>query len=287
MATPSSYPTTKGTPPVEYPTGDGQPMAETPIHRDNMIAMLDVLRARYARDPMVYISGNMFLYYVPGKKRRHVSPDVFLVRDIPNKDRDAYFVWEEGKGPDVVFEFTSKSTRDEDLVDKYNLYQDVLKVSEYFLFDPKQEYLTPSLQGFRLRSGRYVPIEPVEGRLPSEVLGLHLEREGAFLRLHDPATGQKLLTSWESLSVTEAALRKVEAEKRQAQAEKRRAQAEKRQAQAEKHQAEAEKRQAEQERLLMAKALGEAKAAQLAAQADRERIERELEELRRKLEATD
>jgi hypothetical protein len=182
-------------------------------------------------------------------------------------------VWEEGKGPDVVFEFTSESTRDEDLDDKYNLYQDVLKVSEYFLFDPKQEYLTPSFQGFRLRSGRYVSIEPVAGRLPSEVLGLHLEREGVFMRLHDPATGQKLLTSWESLSVTEAALRKAEAEKRQAEAEKRKAKA--------------EKRQAEQERLLMAKALSEAKAAQLAAQADRERIQRELEELRRKLKAMD
>ncbi len=262
MATPSSYRTTKDTPPVEYPTRDGKPMAETQIHRDNMIAMLDVLRARHAADPMVYISGNMFLYYVPGKKRHHVSPDVFLVRGVPNKDRDAYFMWDEGKGPDIVFEYTSKSTRNEDLVGKYNLYQDVLKVSEYFLFDPKQEYLTPSLQGFRLRSGRYVPIEPVEGRLPSEVLGLHLEREGAFLHLYDPATGQRLLTSWESLSVTEAALRQAEAEKRQA---------------------EAEKRQAEAERQLLAEALSEAKAAQLAAQADRERIERELEELRRKL----
>src|SRR5208337_945900 len=249
---------TKDDPPVEYPTGDGQPMAETPLHRDNMIAMLDVLRTRFAPDPMVYISANMFLYYVPGRKRRHVSPDVFLVRGVPNKERDAYFVWEEGKGPDVVFEYTSASTRDEDLDEKYHLYQEVLQVPEYFLFDPKQEYLTPSLQGFRLRSGRYVPIEPVEGRLPSEVLGLHLEREGAFLRLHDPATCQKLLTSWESLSITEAALRKAEAEKRQAEAE----------------------------RLLMAKALSEAKAAQLAAQADRERIQRELEELRRKLQAT-
>ncbi len=266
MATQSFYPTTKDDPPVEYPTGDGQPMAETPLHRDNMIAMLDVLRTRFAPDPMIYISANMFLYYVPGRKRRHVSPDVFLVRGVPNKDRDAYFMWDEGKGPDIVFEYTSKSTRNEDLVGKYNLYQDVLKVSEYFLFDPKQEYLTPSLQGFRLRSGRYVPIEPVEGRLPSEVLGLHLEREGAFLRLYDPATGQRLLTSWESLSVTEAALRQAEAEKRQA---------------------EAEKRQAEAERQLLAEALSEAKAAQLAAQADRERIERELEELRRKLGAMD
>jgi len=264
MATQSIYPTTKDDPPVEYPTGDGQPMAETPIHRDNMIAMLDVLRTRFAPDPMVYISANMFLYYVPGRKRRHVSPDVFLVRGVPNKDRDAYFVWEEGKGPDVVFEYTSASTRDEDLDEKYHLYQDVLQVPEYFLFDPKQEYLTPSLQGFRLHSGRYVPIEPVEGRLPSEVLGLHLEREGAFLRLHDPATGQRLLTSWESLSVTEAALRRTEAEKRQA---------------------EAEKRQAEAERLFLAEALHEAKAAQMAAEADRERLQRELEELRRKLEA--
>ncbi len=264
MATQSIYPTTKDDPPVEYPTGDGQPMAETPLHRDNMIAMLDVLRTRFDPDPMVYISGNMFIYYVPGRKRRHVSPDVFLVRGIPNKDRDVYFVWEEKKGPDVVFEYTSASTRDEDLDEKYQLYQDVLQVPEYFLFDPKQEYLTPSLQGFRLRSGRYVPIEPVEGRLPSEVLGLHLERDGAFLRLRDPATGQKLLTSWESLSVKEAALRRAEAEKRQA---------------------EAEKRQAEAERLLLAEALHAAKAAQMAAEADRERMQRELEELRRKLEA--
>ena len=102
-----------------------------------------------------------------------------------------------------------------------------------------------------------MPIEPVEGRLPSDVLGLHLERDGAFLRLHDPATGQKLLTSWESLSVTEAALRRVEAEKRQVEAEKR--------------QAEAEKRQAEAEQLLLTEALQEAKAAQLAVEADRQR----------------
>jgi Uma2 family endonuclease len=250
MAIHPIYPTTKDSPPVEYPTGDGQPMAETPTHRDNIIALLDVLRARFAQDPMVYISANMLLYYVPGRKRRHVSPDVFLVWGIPNKDRDAYFVWEEGKGPDVVFEFTSSSTRDEDLDEKFQLYQDVLKVPEYFLFDPKEEYLTPSLQGFRLRSGRYTPIEWVEGRIPSEVLGLHLEREGMFLRLFDPATGQRLLTSWESLGVAESA-----------------------------------RRQAEEDRLRMAEALRQAESARLAAEAEREQMQRELEELRRDLRA--
>jgi Uma2 family endonuclease len=188
-------PTTKDDPPVHYPTGDGQPVAETPIHRDNMIALLDVLKTRFAADPMVYVSANMFVYYVPGRKRRHVSPDVFLVKGIPNKDRDVYFVWEEGKGPDIVFEFTSDSTRDEDLDEKFNLYKDVLKVTEYFLFPPKEEYLTPSLQGFRLHAGRYVPIEPIDGRLPSSVLGLHLLREGAFLRLYDAVSGRTLPTS--------------------------------------------------------------------------------------------
>ena len=50
-------PTTKPEPDVDYPTGDGQPMAETPIHRDNMIALIDVLRSHFGRDPNVYVSG--------------------------------------------------------------------------------------------------------------------------------------------------------------------------------------------------------------------------------------
>ena len=46
-----------------------------------------------------------------------------------------------------------------------------LKVREYFLFDPFEEYLKPSLQGYRLLRGPYKPIAAVENRLPSEVLG--------------------------------------------------------------------------------------------------------------------
>jgi Uma2 family endonuclease len=89
---------------------------------------------------------------------KHVPPDVFLVRGIPReKERDYYLTWEEGKGPDLVIELTSRSTKEEDLVEKYGLYQDVLKVPEYFLFDPYAEYLKPPLHGFRLYRGRYVP----------------------------------------------------------------------------------------------------------------------------------
>ena len=37
----------------------------------------------------------------------------------------------------------------------------------------------------------------MNGRLPSQVLGLHLERDGTKLRLFDPMTGRRLLTSAE------------------------------------------------------------------------------------------
>jgi len=92
---------------------------------------------------------------------------------------------------------TSKSTKNEDLKKKFELYRDVIKVSEYFLFDPLGDYLKPPLQGFRLQDGKYGPIEAVKNRLPSQTLRLHLERDDENLRLYDPKTGQWLPTPTE------------------------------------------------------------------------------------------
>ena len=191
----ATVPLTATDPEAGYPTGDGKPMAETPLHRDNMIAMIDVLQRRFADDPMTYVSGNMLQYYEPGNKRRHVSPDVFVAGGVPNRLRKVYMTWVEQKGPDLVIEMTSKSTRAEDLKQKFELYRDTLGVREYFLFDPYAEYLNPPLRGYRLVEGQYEPIEPVEGRLPSEVIGLHFEAGGPILGLFDPATGQRLRTA--------------------------------------------------------------------------------------------
>src|SRR6266566_4706469 len=164
---------------TDYPTSDGKPMAETDQHRDVMMRTIGTLQARYARNRKVYVSGNLLLYYVEGNRRKHVSPDVFVVKGIPKHRRRHYLLWKERKGPDVAFEITSASTSQEDLREKLELYRDVLKVQEYFLFDPYEEYLKPSLMGYRLRDGEYVRIAEVNGRLPSEVLGLHLERDEA------------------------------------------------------------------------------------------------------------
>jgi Uma2 family endonuclease len=178
-----------------YPASDGLPMGETPWHIKNMFYALDPLSVWYAGDPKAFVAANMFVYLERGNPRRHVSPDLFVTLGIAketNPPRERYLLWEEGKGPDFVTEFTSASTRDEDLEDKKIVYQEVLQVREYFLFDPNDEYLDPPLQGHRLVNGVYQRIEAVDGRLPSEVLGLHLEADGELLRFWNPATRRRL-----------------------------------------------------------------------------------------------
>jgi Uma2 family endonuclease len=182
---------------VTYPESDGKPMAETEHHRIVMSDTIEGLSDYYADNPRVHVGGNLMMFYEQGNPRKHVSPDVFLSRKsrqgkLPK--RRTWLVWEEGAAPDLVIEITSKKTRKEDLVTKMALYRDVLKVKEYFLFDPDEEYLKPSLQGYRLQGGQYVPIKSVKGRLPSKVLGLHLERDDDELRLYDPRAKQRLLT---------------------------------------------------------------------------------------------
>src|SRR4051794_12202671 len=120
----------------DYPTASKKPMPETDWHRDLMHLLIAILKAFYQAQPRVYVSGNLLLFYQRGNKRRHVSPDVFVVKGVAKGDRPNYLPWEEGKGPDIVIELTSSSPRKEDLNKKFNLYQNTLKVKEYFLFDP-------------------------------------------------------------------------------------------------------------------------------------------------------
>jgi Uma2 family endonuclease len=206
-----------------YPTSDGQPMAETDWHRDLMLLLIEVLRAFYANQ-QVYVTGNILVYYEPGNKRRHISPDVWLARGVDNYQRPNYLIWQEPRGPEFIIELTSKTTRNEDQRSKFNRYRDVLKVREYFLFDPLGDYLDPRLQGYRLRGNRYQRIHPRNGRLPSQVTGLHLEAHGDMLRIWNPTTQTWLPLPAERLTeaetrATDAAARATDAELRAADAE--------------------------------------------------------------------
>ena len=173
-------------------------MGETGVHVDVMLAVLAMLRRQYEENSRVAVLGNMFLYYEEGDPRKAVCPDVFVTLNVPrNTKRRTFKVWEEGKGPDLVIEITSKKTRREDLGKKFDLYRDVLRVREYFLFDPLEEYLEPSLQGFRLVEGRYQAMAWDQSGIFSDVLGLRLERDETDLRFFNPATGRRILTGEE------------------------------------------------------------------------------------------
>jgi len=204
----------------------------------------------------VAVHANMFMYYVKGDPKRNVCPDVFVARDVDNDfKRRSYKVWKEGKGPDVVFEVTSRKTRKQDLMKKFEIYRDVLRVGEYFLFDPFEEYLDPSLQGYRLVADRYEPIPMIKGGMPSEVLGLELQRDDVELKFYNPETG-KLLPSVHELA-REFDLVRCEAE-------------------AARLKEEVARREAEAARL-------KEEVARLKAEQEVQRLRREVEELRRRL----
>jgi Uma2 family endonuclease len=249
-------------------------MAETDLHRDLMVDLIQTLQDYYARE-QVYVSGNLLVFYAPGDRRRHLAPDVFVVKGVPKHRRDNYLIWQEGRGPDLVIELTSATTRDEDIDHMMTLYRDVLHVPEYFLFDPNLDYLKPPFQGFRLQDGQYMPIEPVDGRLPSEVLGLHLERDGRWLRLYDPQTGRRIPTRAErgadaaAAELRGEAMRLFEEARRLAETARLEVEEVRRSAQAIRDEAQAARREAEA-----------ARQQEQAAQGELQRLRRELDQLR-------
>lgn len=214
--------------PIFYPESDGKPMAETPVHRNEMMRIIQTLSDAFAGRADVYVSGNMMFYYEEGNPRASISPDVFVTIGVPKlPERRVYKLWEEA-APDTVFEITSPSTRREDLVKKRDLYARI-GVREYVLYDPLGEYLRPPLHGFRLADGVYQPIEPDEtGALLSETLRMRLRLAGGRLRLVDLVTGEDLLSPDERLPVASARAERarVEAEMERARAETERARAE-------------------------------------------------------------
>ncbi len=178
-----------------YPSSDGLPLAENDWQLEAILDAVAVLRIRYGNRPDVYVSGDLLIYYEEGNPRKSVAPDVFVVFGAAQHKRNVYKLWEEPKAPDFVLEVASKNTWREDLGRKRALYAE-LGVREYWLFDPKDEYFDPPLQGLVLREGAYraLPalVENGARTIRSDVLGLDLRVENETLRFRDPESGAYL-----------------------------------------------------------------------------------------------
>jgi Uma2 family endonuclease len=208
-----------------YPERDGEPMAETDLHRELMIDLIKALRNFFAHEPEVYVSGNLFIYYLAGDRSKRVAPDVFVVRGVSNHQRRVYRLWAEGRAPQVVIEVSSRETRNEDLQRKKQLCAR-LGVKEYFIFDPEYTHLKPSLRAYRLSGKQYVERVVTGGRVRSKELGLELVDTGQTLRLADPESGQFLLTPEEEAEARKQAEARARREARMRKRAESRARAE-------------------------------------------------------------
>ena len=213
----------------ELPCDDGMPM-ETERHKLQMDLLIYPLKPWLDRNPEGgYVGGNMFVYFSLEQVRQQDfrGPDVFVALEVPRRERKSWVVWEEGKGPDVVIELLSEATAREDKGRKKLIYQNQLRVAEYFWFD---SFNPDDWAGFALWHGVYraLPLDH-RGRLISERLGLALTRwQGVYADVETTwlrwATleGDLLPTSRELLEVE---TQRVKQERQRAEAEARRADA--------------------------------------------------------------
>ncbi len=217
---------------IEYPESDGQPMAETDLHRNWMTWLIELLKSFFAGQ-QVYVSGNLLIYFVEGNPKKSVAPDLFVVKNVAQRNRRVFKLWEEGAAPCFVLETTSRKTGHKDLGSKMRLYAR-LGVREYFLFDPERDFFEPALRGYRLIGSRYMPLEMDETQgILSEELGLMIRLEGLELGLYDAKTGTRLLTGEAQASQAKAQASQAKAQASQAEAQA--SQAEERAARAVEH----------------------------------------------------
>jgi Uma2 family endonuclease len=181
---------------------------------------VSALRGYFARQGRrIYVANELPVYY-PAEPR--FAPDLVVVFDVEDRERNKYVVSAEGKGLDWVLEVHDGGDRKKDAERNVERYARV-GIPEYFLYDAGREQLSAfRLPGSGARA--YERIEPVNGCVPSAVLGLDVQIEAGRLRfLAGTAVlleSEELITRLENL-VREAERRaeRLEAELEQVRAE--------------------------------------------------------------------
>ena len=231
----------------DLPEADGMPL-DTAEQRLLIELLTEPLDHYWQERDDVFITGNQFLYFSLDQvfHRDFLGPDVLIATGVPRRIRRSWVTWQEGKPPDVAIEILSGSTARRDRTVKKRLYQDAVRIPEYYWIDPD----TGETAGFRLEADEYTPVEPdEEGRYWCQALGLWLVPwhatlrgcEAYWLRWAD-RSGAFLPTSAERAD-TNAAI--ASAERLRADAEHVRAEANAAEAATERARADAERERAE------------------------------------------
>ena len=145
-------------------------------NRRQSMVLTESLEFSLAHRDDVYVGANMFGYFneLQIQKNDTSGPDVFVLLNTNQRVRKSWVVWQENdRRPDVVIELVSETTEDVDRGDKMRIYAKMLRVTNYYIFDP----LSLQLDGYVLdpQKGEYVPLKPdALGELVCPPLGLRL-----------------------------------------------------------------------------------------------------------------
>ena len=208
---------------LEFDPNDPEPLPDAMYQEPILAEFMYLLAHRLVYGPGrrdVFVSSNTFICYDRSNLNRRIGPDCYVAVGVDAaaiRSRRLYLPWEAGKPPDLALEVASVSTAHIDTGRKRARYESI-GVGEYWRFDATGgRYYGEPLVGERLVDGRYERME-VRRELDGTVRGYsptldiywawELQREGdkeAYLRLYDPATGQRLLSYTEMLEAREAA----------------------------------------------------------------------------------
>ena len=134
----------------------------------------------------VFVASDLNLYYDWQNSQWYKRPDWFAVVGVDrlyqgNSLRLSYVMWQEEVAPSIAIEFLSPSTRNEDLgkskrkgkqPTKWEVYEQILRIPYYFVFDG----VTNKLLAYELVGNRYSPLELTDSKvwIPNLSIGLGL-----------------------------------------------------------------------------------------------------------------
>jgi Uma2 family endonuclease len=149
---------------------------ETQRHKLQMDILMDTLLPWLGAREDGYVGGNMFVYFSAAqlKSEEFRSSRFFAVLGVPKAERKVGWFGKKGKLPTWLSNSFPKVPAPQDKTEKKAIYQDRLRVPEYFWYNP---FNPEDWAGFILRDGNYEPLSLEEGeRFFSERLGLALVR---------------------------------------------------------------------------------------------------------------
>lgn len=161
-------------------------------HRLQIEWLIDSVNARWSGRNDFHCDGHTPVYYAarPDRTAIAVVPDFYAAVGCERKERKCWATWnEEGRRPDVMIEIIDEHLDRGVLKEKVNLYEEVFRMPEYFLFHPRSGEVVGF--SFNIPYAR-LKANPV-GRIWSETLeawvgpwaGHHRGTAATWLRLFD------------------------------------------------------------------------------------------------------